>query len=97
MIDVCILNVCFYAVVGEVDVVEERSSATHPAAAHAHHNDVVVGDLVLVSDDFELTEQKVERGACVGGFLLFAYSHPIAGDLFVDTNVNKCLLEVEFL
>ena len=97
MIDVCILNVCFYAVVGEVDVVEERCAASHPTAAHADHDDVVVGDFVLVSDDFELTEQEVERCTGVGGFLLLSDSHPVAGDLIVDTNVNKCLLEVEFL
>lgn len=91
------MSVCFYAIVGEVDVVEERCAAAHPRAAHAYHDDVVVGDLVLVSDDFELTEQQVERRAGVGGFLLFADSHPVVGNLFVDSDFDKSLCEVEFL
>ena len=83
-----LLSVCIDAVVGEVDVVEEGCAAAHPASAHADHDDVVVGDLVLVSDDFELTEQEVERGAGVGCFLLFADSHPVVGDLFVHAGFD---------
>lgn len=90
-------SICLDAVVGEVDVVEERCAAAHPAAGHADHDDVVVGDLVLVSDDFKLTEQQVERRSGVGGFLLFADSHPVVGYLFVHTGFCQRLGEVEFL
>lgn len=83
-----LLSVCFNAVVGETDVVEERGAASHPASAHAHHNDVVVGYFVLVSDDFELTEQHIERGAGISGFLLFANRHPVVGNFFIHARFD---------
>lgn len=90
-------SICLDAVVGEVDVVEERCAAAHPASAHADHDDVVVCDFVLFSDDFKLTEQQVEGCACVGGFLLFANRHPVVGDLFVHAGFCQRLGEVKFL
>ncbi len=88
MVYICLLNRCFYAVVGKIDIVEKRRAAAHPASGDADHDDVVVGDFVLVSDDFELTEQQVERGAGVGCFLLLADSHPVVGDLLVHAGFD---------
>ena len=97
MVYVCLLNRCFYAVVGKIDIVEKRRAAAHPASGDAYHDNIVVSDFVLVSDDFKLSEQQVEGGTGVSGFLLFAHSHPVVCDLFVDSDFDKRLCEVEFL